>query len=407
VRDEDHRGERLFRGLLSVIGTTSFDDLPDTVSEHARAAGFTEVRIYVGDVERRGLHLLVGARTAATVDRVLKIKDTEAGRAYQYGEILPAGTPPAVRGRSGSRYWVPMFNGKERIGLMYVAATHDSEAVREIATGLATLVALSIATKRGHSDTYARLNRTRPMNVAAEAQWQLIPPRTYTDSRVAVCATLEPSYRISGDAYDYAIAGQRIFLSIFDAMGHDTAAGQTAALAVAASRSARRRGAGIAETGDAIEAELACRFDEVRYATAVLAFLDTRSGLLTWTSFGHHPPLILRAGETVKLHCEPAFPLGTGLGNLETTICHQQLQPGDRVALYTDGITEARRPHGQEFGLDRFISVLTEYPADNLSVSETVRRFSHTFLDYHNGELQDDATVLLCEWLGPGPPLGS
>ncbi|WP_236710750.1 PP2C family protein-serine/threonine phosphatase [Streptomyces sp. 150FB] len=406
MRDQDNTGERLFQGLLKVIGTTSFDDLPDTVSEHARAAGFTDVRIYLGDVERRALHLLVGARTAASVERVLKIKDTEAGRAYQYGKIVPAGMASADAGQYGGRYWVPLFNGRERIGLMFAAAAHDGDLVRETATGLATLVALSIATKRGHSDTYARLNRTQPMNVAAEAQWQLIPPRTYTDSRVAVCATLEPSYRISGDAYDYAIAGPRVFLSIFDAMGHDTAAGQTAALAVAASRSARRRGAGIAETGDAIEGELARQFEEVRYATAILAFLDTRSGLLTWTSYGHHPPLILRGGNAVKLHCEPAFPLGTGLGNLETTICHQQLQPGDRVTLYTDGITEARRPHGQEFGLDRFISVLTQYPADNLSVSETVRRFSHTFLDYHHGELQDDATVLLCEWLGPGPPLG-
>lgn len=392
----------MFAGLLKVIGTTSFDDLPDTVGEHAKAVGFTEVRIYVGDVERRGLHLIAGALTAPSVDRVIGIQDTEGGRAYQYGEIRPVSTPPSA----GAAYWVPMFNGKERIGLMFVAATHDSDEVRENATALATLVALSVSTKRGHSDTYARLNRTQPMMVSAEAQWQLIPPRTYTDSRVAVCATLEPSYRVSGDAYDYATAGPRVYLSIFDAMGHDTAAGQTAALAVAASRSARRRGAGIAETAEVIESELAGQFDDVRYATAVLAFLDTRTGLLTWSNFGHHPPLLVRGCDAVVLRCRPAYPLGTGLGDLETTLCHQQLEPGDRVVLYTDGITEARRPHGQEFGLDRFISVLTRYPADGLSVSETVRRFSHAFLDHHHGELHDDATVLLCEWLGAGPPLG-
>ncbi|WP_329458128.1 PP2C family protein-serine/threonine phosphatase [Streptomyces sp. NBC_01497] len=401
MRDQDNSGERMLAALLKVIGTTALDDLPDTVSEHAKAAGFTEVRIYVGDVERRALHLIAGARTGAAVERVLKIEGTDAGRAYQYGTILPVGTPPA----EGVAYWVPMFNGKERLGLMFVGAVEDGETVREDATALATLVALAVSTKRGHSDTYARLNRTQPMNVAAEAQWQLIPPRTYTDSRVAVCATLEPSYRISGDAYDYATAGSLVYMSIFDAMGHDTAAGQTAALAVAASRSARRRGAGIPETGAVIEEELGGQLGDVRYATAVLAVLDTASGLLTWASFGHHPPLVLRDGAAIKLKCRPAYPLGTGLGDLETTLCHQQLRPGDRVTLYTDGITEARRPHGQEFGLDRFISVLTQYPDDGLSVSETVRRFSHTFLDYHQGELQDDATVLLCEWLGPGPPL--
>ncbi|MFD3521958.1 PP2C family protein-serine/threonine phosphatase [Streptomyces sp. NPDC058653] len=402
MRDRDNTGERLFAGLLSVIGNTSFDDLPDTVSEQAGPAGFTEVRLYLGDVERRALHLLAGARTGASVDRVLSIRDTEAGRAYQYGQVLAADPPSS----GGAAYWVPLFNGNERIGIMFVAAARDGDTVREDATGLASLVALAISTKRGHSDTYAHLNRTQPMNVAAEAQWHLMPPRTYTDSRVAICATLEPSYWISGDAYDYATAGTQVHLAIFDAMGHDTAAGQTAALAVSAARSARRRGAGIAETGGAIEDELNRVYDD-RYVTALLISLDTRSGLLHWASFGHHPPLVLRRGDALRLSCTPAYPLGTGLGDLEPTVCRQQLEPGDRIVLYTDGITEARRAHGAEFGLDRFISVLTQYPAGRLSPQETVRRFVHTFLDYHHGHLEDDATVLLCDWLGPGPPMGT
>lgn len=400
--DRDNRGERLFAELLSVIGNISFDDLPDTVSERAGPAGFTDVRLYLGDVERRALHLLVGARTDASAERILRIQDTDAGRAYQYGRMLPATTPSA----GGAAYWVPLFNGNERIGIMFVSTARDGDAVREHARGLAALVALAISTKRGHSDTYARLNRTQPMNVAAEAQWHLMPPRTYTDSRVAICATLEPSYWISGDAYDYATAGHQVHLSIFDAMGHDTAAGQTAALAVAASRSARRRGAGIAETGDAIEKELNRVYDD-RYVTALLISLDTRSGLLRWASFGHHPPLVLRGEDALRLRCEPAYPLGTGLGGAQAAVCRHQLEPGDRVVLYTDGITEARRAHGSEFGLDRFISVLTQYPTARLSPQETVRRFVHTFLDYHHGHLQDDATVLLCDWLGPGPPIGN
>ncbi|MCF3962511.1 PP2C family protein-serine/threonine phosphatase [Streptomyces fuscigenes] len=395
----------MFADLLRVLGTTALDDLPDTVGEHARTAGFTEVRIYVGDVERRALHLITGTGTSPSAERRLPIADSEAGRAYQYGRVLRAAAAPP---RGGTAYWVPMFNGQERVGLMYVASVRDGESERTYASALGSLVALAVSTKRWHSDTYARLNRTEPMNVAAEAQWHLMPPRTYTDSRVAVCATLEPSYRISGDAYDYATDGSRVHLSIFDAMGHDTAAGQTAALALAAARSARRRGAGIVEMGEVMEEELLARqFEDVRYATALLAALDTDSGVLEWASFGHHPPLVLRAAGATLLDCKPAHPLGTGLGDLGTTVCREQLEPGDRIALYTDGITEARRPHGQQFGLDRFVSVLTRYPADGLSVSETVRRFAHAFLDYHNGVLQDDATVLLCEWRGPGPPLGT
>lgn len=399
MAEEDSGAGRMLAGLLSVIGITALDDIPNTVAAHATSAGFTDVHIYLGDVERRSLHLLAGPGASASVERELPIQATLPGRAYQYGMVLPDQAPSA----KGFQYWVPMFNGVERLGVLSVTSEYDGDTVRENARSLAALVALAIANKRGHSDTYARVNRTRPMNVAAEAQWHLIPPRSYADARVSICATLEPSYQISGDAYDYALAGPLVYLSIFDAMGHDTAAGQTAGLAVAASRSARRGGHDLAETGDAIERELARPSDDIRYATAVLAVLDTRSGLLTWSSFGHPPPLVLRGKEGISLSCPPALPLGTGLGDLGTTICRQQLEPGDRVALYTDGITEARRPGARQFGLKRLISVLTRHHADRLTVSETVRRFVHAFLDYHDGNLKDDATVLLCEWPGPSP----
>jgi serine phosphatase RsbU (regulator of sigma subunit) len=400
VRDHDRSAEGMLADLLGVVGTTALDDLPDTVSEYAGRAAFTEVLIYVGDVERRSLHLLAGARTPVSARRMVPITDDIPGRAYQYGSVLSDGPTPS----GGVRYWVPLYNGVERIGVMSVVVARDDEEIREAARGLATLVALAIVTKRGHSDTYARLNRVQPMSVSAEAQWHLIPPRSYADARVAICATLEPAYRISGDVYDYATAGPMVYLSIFDAMGHDTAAGLTATLAVAASRNARRAGAGIPEMGEAVERELADQFDGIRFATAVLACIDTRTGLLSWSSFGHHPPLLVRGSKGMILDSAPAFPLGTGLDGGRTTVSRRQLEPGDRVVLYTDGITEARRPQGRQFGLDRFISSLAQYENEHLSVSETVRRFVHAFLDYHDRELQDDATVLLCEW--PGPPTG-
>ena len=243
MRDWDDGYERMLVGLLNVIGTTSLDDLPDTVSEHAPDAGFTEVRIYLGDLERRALHLLAGARTPESAERV-------CDPGHRRGPRLPARQGSAraralIRRHTGCR---SSTEGARRGDVVVGHRTRGGHRPRD-ATGLATLLALAVSNKPGHSDTYARLNRTQAMNVAAEAQWHLMPPRTYTDARVAICATLEPSYQINGDAYDYAIAGPLVYLSIFDAMGHDTAAGQTAALAVAASRSARRRGAGIAETG--------------------------------------------------------------------------------------------------------------------------------------------------------------
>jgi serine phosphatase RsbU (regulator of sigma subunit) len=92
--------------------------------------------------------------------------------------------------------------------------------------------------------------------------------------------------------------------------------------------------------------------------------------------------------------------MGTGLG-LSVTLCREQLEPGDRLVLYTDGITEARSADDREFGRERFVDFLVRHHADGLPVPETLRRLIHAVLDHHDGRLQDDATVLFCEWLGP------
>ncbi len=268
---------------------------------------------------------------------------------------------------------------------------------------LASLLALIIDSKRRSSDAHARLTRTRPLNIAAEMQWHLMPPPTYADGRVMIAAAMEPAYKISGDAFDYAIAGHVVYLSLFDAMGHDTAAGLTANLAMGTCRNSRRQGAGLVEISERIEEMLIEQYGQSRYVTGILAALDTRTGVLTWVNRGHHPPVIIRGGRsTTLLDCPPAHPMGTDLG-LPASQCYHQLEPGDRLVLYTDGITEARRAGNEEFGLDRFIDFLNRHHADGLPVPETLRRLIHAVLDHHDGGLQDDATVLFCEWLGPTP----
>lgn len=147
------------------------------------------------------------------------------------------------------------------------------------------------------------------MNVAAEMEWRIMPPRTFATDRVLVSAVMEPAYEVSGDVFDYAIAGETVHLALFDAMGHDTAAGLTASLAVAASRNRRRQSPGILQIAEAVEDALVEQFGCSRYATGILAELNTGTGLLTWTSVGHPPPVIIRKGRTaLSLTCPPAPP---------------------------------------------------------------------------------------------------
>lgn len=393
---------RMLAGLLAASHLSSLEEVPPLVAAHAAEAGLTDVLIYLADLRQETLRLLTGHGISGGEDTgghaaELRIDATLAGRGFQETRILSFSAPEGKM----KHWWVPLLDGTERLGMLRVGVHDTDEADTADMRALASLVALVLVSKRAHSDSYARLTRTRPMHVAAEMQWTLTPPLTVADSKVVISAAMEPAYEVGGDAFDYAMAGDVAHLGIFDAEGHDVSAGLAATLAMAACRSNRRRGVDLATNTEKIEEVLIAEFGRsTRYVTANLADLDTSTGMLAWVNRGHQPPVLIRGGRWVTmLDCPPAHPMGLGLG-LPVTLCREQLQPGDRVLLYTDGITEARSAHGREFGLARFADFIIRHTADGLPVPETLRRLIRSVLNHHDGRLQDDATVLLLEWNG-------
>ncbi|GAB3957588.1 PP2C family protein-serine/threonine phosphatase [Streptomyces sparsus] len=392
--------EEMLNRLLDASHTMSMESLPGAVAEHAAAAGMHQVSIHLTDLRQEVLRQLTGrgedAGQGGEETTALRVEGTLPGRAFQSTRVLTGAGPDGL-----TRWWVPLLNGTERLGVLRLDTDPDGGPEESQVLRLASLVGLLIVDKRSHSDSYARLVRTQPMTVAAEMQWNLMPPQTFSNGRVTVSAVLEPAYEVGGDAFDYALAGDTVHLAVFDAMGHDTSAGLTANLAVAACRNHRRQGATLVDTGHGIERTLLAQSDETRYVTAILAALDTRTGVLSWTNHGHHPPVVIRGGRwTTTAYCPPSHPLGSDLG-LDATLCEEHLQPGDRVVLYTDGITEARGRQGEEFGLDNFVNFLIRHHADGLSVPETLRRLVRGILEHHLERLDDDATVLILQWHGP------
>ncbi|MET9799628.1 PP2C family protein-serine/threonine phosphatase [Streptomyces sp. NPDC006368] len=409
----------MLRGLLRASHLATFEQLPSLMARHAAGAGLDRARFYVADLREEVLREATGEGIdAGAGGQELRIDATLAGRVFQSMRALSA----TVDGRR--QHWLPILDGAERLGVLLVetgagpeAGTHagasadahadeagdeaGDDAGDEAMRDLASLMGMLLVSKRTHSDSYARLTRLCPMSVSAEMQWTLMPPRTFANHRVTIAAAMEPAYATAGDAFDYAIAGDTAHLAIFDAMGHDTAAGLTANLALATCRNQRREGADPTEAARAIETMLIEEFARDRYTTGILADLDLATGLLTWLNCGHHPPVLIRGGRwTTTLTCAPTHPLGTGLG-LPATLCREQLEPGDRLLLYTDGITEARDADGHEFGRDRFVDFIIRHQADELPVPETLRRLVRAVLEHHDGKLNDDASVLLCEWHGP------
>lgn len=381
--------------LVAVSHVLTLDQVPEVLAAHAARAGWPQVLIYLADLQQDRLYLLSDPeqRIGADAEHDVSIEGTVPGRAFQLGQISPASAS------STGEWWVPLLNGTERLGVLRVTGPGTEVELSR----LAGLLALLLVSKRGTSDSYARLIRRRRMKVASEMEWRLMPQRTFATDRVLISAVMEPAYEISGDAYDYGLAGDTLHVSVFDAMGHDTAAGLTANLALATARNERRQGAGLAQVAERIDETLAEQFQGDRYATGILAELDSATGELTWTNRGHPPPVVIRGGRTaLTLDCRPTPPMGLSLGR-DAELCRDQLEPGDRLLLYTDGITEARNPEGQEFGVDRLVDFVVRHHADDLPVPETLRRLIRHHLQHHHERLNDDATLLLVEWHGPTP----
>jgi hypothetical protein len=334
----------------------------------------------------------------------LVIDSTVAGRAFQHVEVTTHGSAAG----GGTRVWMPLLDGTERLGVLGV--TVSDRAAADVGPGLlgvrlrrfASIVAELLVSKTLYGDTIVRTRRRAQLGLAAEMQWAMLPPLTFASREVAVAGVLEPAYKVAGDSLDYAVDEGCARFAVFDGMGHGLQSAQLAALTVSAYRSARRSGRSLSDTARGVDRDVNLAFFGEAFTTAILAELDTDTGVLTWVSAGHPAPLLLRQGQPARsLPLPPGLPFGLGLpADLSSTypIGRQQLQPGDQVLLYTDGVTEARSPDGRFFGLDRLVDMVGRHAAGGLPPPEIMRRCVRSLLAFQQDELLDDVTLLLVEW---------
>jgi serine phosphatase RsbU (regulator of sigma subunit) len=383
-------GEAL-RSLLRASHLLSADRLGTVVAENAGLLGAREAVIYLADYGQDSLVPVPG--DGVPPRDPLPVDGSAGGQVFRRVEIL---RQPTADG--GTRLWFPLIDGAERVGVMELAfADVPDDGLEEEVRAFVSVVAELSVTRDLYSDVLMMLRRRRPLTLAAEIQWELLPPLTFGTGDVVITGMLEPAYEIGGDTFDYAVNGPTADLLVLDAVGHGLPAALLAGAALGAYRHARRAGRSLPEMSAAMNALIADNFRESRFATAVLARLDLPTGRLTWVSAGHPAPLIVRNGALeFPPDCRSSLPLGLQRG--PAVECETQLQPGDRVLLHTDGIVEARSPQGEFFGEERLAEFVVRAEAAGDPPPETLRRLMRSVLEHQAGRLQDDASIVLVEW---------
>ncbi|MHC4339507.1 MAG: SpoIIE family protein phosphatase [Planctomycetota bacterium] len=258
----------------------------------------------------------------------------------------------------------PVRAGGKRSGVLYA----DSRAHAQGFTRSDLDLFESLATECGTVIEKAYLRKAcrekrrmeRSLHAAREIQQALLPRGPVSGARVEVAGLNRPCEETGGDYFDYVpLRGDRLAVALGDVSGH----GVSAALVMTAARSLLRAflkreadpAAALAEVNRSLFRDMPAS----GFMSMFVGELDLSCGGLRYASAGHNDALLLRRATGVIEELEPT---GTALGILEEDPYRlSEVRPigeGDVLLLYSDGLTEARNPRRERFGVERLKDLL-------------------------------------------------
>lgn len=365
--------------------------LSQVVAEYLREsldAAWTSLLLI--DYEQATLERLDEHSPGRSVESV-PLEGTPLGTAYRTQSVQTAERP------DGFLVGVPVSLRSDRLGMLEVLLPGGADpAVVDAVQGTAHVLAYVLVAADRYTDRYERVRRRRPLLLAAEMQWQLLPALAVRRPDFSLAGRIFPAYEVGGDNFDHVSEGSSLTLGITDAMGHSLRASILTAVTVNALRNARRGGADIAEQMTTADAVVREQFGGAQFVTSLLLRVDLPSGRTDAVVAGHPPPFLLRGGELSTLALEAQLPIGLDdEPDYRPQEC--QLRPGDRLLLVSDGLLEAQTAAGEEYGDERFEEVLHATRA--LPPQETARLILADMGEWQAGEApRDDATVLCLDY---------
>jgi sigma-B regulation protein RsbU (phosphoserine phosphatase) len=237
------------------------------------------------------------------------------------------------------------------------------------------------------------------MKVVADIQRSLLPQKMPDIPTMSLAAYYQTSHRAGGDYYDFfPLPDGKWGILIADVSGHGTPAAVLMAVTHSLAHSYPGMPTPPARLLDHVNRHLAARYtvDSDTFVTAFYGVYDPAARTLTYASAGHNPPRLKRCvdGTLDLLDGATALPLGI----FPDQVYHEQtyrLVPGDRLVLYTDGITEAHNERGEMFGLARLDKVLENCAIGAADILESVLSALKEFTG--SQAIHDDRTLLVAK----------
>ncbi len=314
---------------------------------------------------------LTGA--AAESREVVRVNDTSQDPRY-------IASHPGIH----SEVAVPLIVRDRVIGVMDLEcvkpAFFTEDHVRTLSL-LAPQIAISIENARLHREVADRERRIESdLKAASELQSLLLPGHAPDVEGLEIGIGLRPAREISGDIYDFFEHSEDdVVIAFGDVSGKGVAAALFGALMGGLLRSLAPRRRSPAVLLKALNEKLIERKVEGRFVALLVMLWHPQTGELSMANSGALPPLVCRNGELIEFRVE-----GVPLGLLESRDYEEitlQTQPGDVMALYSDGVPDQLNREGEDYSLDRLVTVLRgncALPAQRITekIFEDVDRFS-------------------------------
>jgi serine phosphatase RsbU (regulator of sigma subunit) len=316
--------------------------------------------------------------------RGVKFKNTPRLRRVSYESLAAESPGPALHVGGSPTAWGGMFVRFEDLDRNSFSLVSFDEVSRAIA-----------AERRAASEKAAAERRAaHELEIAMQVQARLFPQRLPAMRSLEYAGACVQTRRVGGDYYDFLDLGQeRLGLVIGDIAGK----GMPAALLMANLQANLRSQCAIAvEEPERLLRSVNRLFYENTadnaYATFFYSEFDDRTGRLRYANCGHLPALLIRNDGEVEHLSAGSSVLGL-FPDWECCTDERQLLPGDLLAIYTDGITEAFDDRDEEFGESRLLDALHTHRAR--CPSEIVAAVFEAVREFSPQEQRDDITMIV------------
>jgi phosphoserine phosphatase RsbU/P len=293
---------------------------------------------------------------------------------------------------------VPLGVADKVFGIIYadspIAEGRFTEDHLKVLTTLASVAAIRVENARLVEARLERERLERELALASEIQQRFQPTAPPHVDGYELQGISFPCYEIGGDYYDFIEREDgRLVIALGDVSGKGTAAALLMSSLHAAIHAQSASHDSLVATISAVNRYLADNIPANRFVTLFYAELDPRSGALSFLNAGHNPPLIVHAAGTVEQLASGGLPLGIK-PDVEYREGRTQLQPGDVLVIYSDGVTEAMSPSGEEFGATRLYEVVSRNI--NASAAGIRDRIESSLTKFAQGtSAADDITLVI------------